>query len=299
MSLIAPPTDPDPDSARTAVVGLGERIEASSVEPHTHRRGQLLYAERGALTASTDAGSWVLPPHRALWIPGGHRHAFAVRRTADVRMLYVAPGVDGDLPWPGCVVVAVPPLLRELILATAEAPWIQAPDGPEARLARVLLDRLATIPQDLVHLPEPNAARARRLAALLHADPADQRSIQELAREAGASVRALERAFVRDTRLSVGAWRRQLRLVHAIEQLADGASVGDAAFSAGYLNPSSFIAAFRKALGGCGSCFCRSTYRPVARASKARIERSSNLLSLTSLDRHTSDRPFPTAVGKG
>ena len=121
MSLTTSQAGPDPDIADAALVGLSERIESGTVDPHTHRRGQLLYAERGSLTASTDAGAWVLPPHRALWIPAGHRHSFTVRRTADVRMLYVAPGVKGDIPWAGCVVVAVQPLLRELVLALGKA----------------------------------------------------------------------------------------------------------------------------------------------------------------------------------
>jgi AraC-like DNA-binding protein len=39
------------------------------------------------------------------------------------------------------------------------------------------------------------------------------------------------------------------RLIFALERIADGMSVGDAAFSVGFENPSSFIALFKRQFG--------------------------------------------------
>lgn len=49
--------------------------------------------------------------------------------------------------------------------------------------------------------------------------------------------------------MSFGAWRYRLRLLTAMEQLAYGASVTQAALEVGYESPSSFIAAFRSMFG--------------------------------------------------
>ena len=70
-----------------------------------------------------------------------------------------------------------------------------------------------------------------------------------IVRETGLSARTIERLFRHETGMSVGAWAKQLRLVLALEKLAAGQSVGDAAFEVGYSNPSNFIVDFRTAFG--------------------------------------------------
>lgn len=49
--------------------------------------------------------------------------------------------------------------------------------------------------------------------------------------------------------MSLGKWRQQLRLMHAMRHLAEGSKVTHAALEAGYSTPSAFISAFRKTLG--------------------------------------------------
>ncbi|HEY9216545.1 MAG TPA: helix-turn-helix domain-containing protein, partial [Phenylobacterium sp.] len=69
------------------------------------------------------------------------------------------------------------------------------------------------------------------------------------AREAAASLRTLQRMFLRQTGLTLEAWRTRARLQHGVVQLASGASVTAAAFDSGYASPSAFIAAFKAAFG--------------------------------------------------
>jgi AraC-like DNA-binding protein len=49
--------------------------------------------------------------------------------------------------------------------------------------------------------------------------------------------------------MTFGAWRQRLRLVRAVERLAEGAAVTDLALDLGYDSPSAFIAMFRRELG--------------------------------------------------
>ncbi len=239
----------DPDSANAPVIGLSERYLPGLVREHTHKRAQILFAVAGTLTVSTAAGSAVLPPNRALWIPGGTPHAHKVRKPVELRTLYL----DERTLWVerrSCVsVLQVPALLRELILAAVEAPWNYTEDSTYARLARVLCEQLKIVEQEPVHLPEPTDPRARRFSAFYYSNPAERRPVSKLSKISGVSQRTLERLFIAETGLSVGAWTQQLRLMFALEYIADGMTVGDAAFSVGFENPSSFIALFKLRFG--------------------------------------------------
>ena len=62
-------------------------------------------------------------------------------------------------------------------------------------------------------------------------------------------VRSLERRFRDETGLTPGAWRRQRRLLAAMERLAAGEPVKAVADSAGYASSSAFVAAFRETFG--------------------------------------------------
>ncbi len=239
----------DPDNATAPVIGLAERYEPGRVEEHSHRRAQVMFALEGALTILTSAGIWVLPPHRALLIPSRVPHSHVIRKPVELRTLYV----DETTGWiemrSDPAVLQISPLLRELVLAAVDAPWDYKAESTHGRLARVLCEQLAHIGHEPVHVPQPRETRARKLAALYDVNPAERRPLPELAREVGVSMRTLERLFQAETGQSVGAWVQQRRLIAALELMANGMAVGDAAYSVGFENPSSFIALFRRQFG--------------------------------------------------
>jgi AraC-like DNA-binding protein len=122
-------------------------------------------------------------------------------------------------------------------------------DGPEVRLARVMLDELAALEVAPLLLPVSTEPRLARLMARLVADPGSALGLKELARETGASERTLARLFARETGMSFIQWKMRLRLIASIERLARGATVTDVAANLGYATTSSFIYMFRKQLG--------------------------------------------------
>ena len=65
----------------------------------------------------------------------------------------------------------------------------------------------------------------------------------------GVSKRTLERLFNRETGMSFGRWRQQVRLLQALRRLAAGVPVTTAALDVGYESTSAFIDMFRRALG--------------------------------------------------
>jgi AraC-like DNA-binding protein len=95
----------------------------------------------------------------------------------------------------------------------------------------------------------PRSARLKEIAGALQRDPSDTRTLAAWARVTKESSRTLARAFRRETGLSFGAWRAQLRLMKALEMLALRKSVTDVALSLGYDSTSAFIHRFRRHLG--------------------------------------------------
>jgi len=89
-------------------------------------------------------------------------------------------------------------------------------------------------------------------------DPGKPSTLEELCRRCGGSKRTIQRAFIAETGMSFEKWRRQLRLMRALESLASGHKVTTAAIDAGYDSPSAFIAMFKKHFGATPSQYFRA-----------------------------------------
>ncbi|MGE0659410.1 MAG: helix-turn-helix transcriptional regulator [Reyranellaceae bacterium] len=231
------------------VTGLAsDYADGASTGWHRHRRAQLAFAVAGVMHVDTEQGSFVVPPQRALWLPAGLDHCIEMHGAVGMRTVYVAPAQAAKLP-AQCRVVAVTPLLRELVLEAVRAPRSYRPDSRAGRLAALLLDELHALPVLPLHLKLPEDARLRRVCEAILAEPALDLTLEELARTASASARTLARLFRRETGASFGQWRQQARLMAALRLLASGEKVTSVALDLGYDSPSAFTAMFRKALG--------------------------------------------------
>lgn len=218
------------------------------IPDHFHPEDQLVYASRGVMTVETFDGTWVVPPRRAVWIPAKTPHRIAMSGQVSMRTLYLRRGMAKSLPR-SCCVVNVSPLMQELILHACQYPRITRRSKAHAHLIDLMLDQLETVQAIPLQLSTPSDQRAMRVARILEREPADARSLLALCRQAGASKRTIERIFERETSLSLGKWRQQLRLLRSLQALAAGEKTTTAALEAGYSTPSAFIAMFRKALG--------------------------------------------------
>ncbi len=219
----------------------------AAIGVHRHDDHQIAYAGRGVVAVTTGAGSWVAPANRAVWIPAGTAHGH--RAHGEVRLHLVGlPAAGNPLGLDRPAVLAVEPLLRELILAYSGAGQVE--DGPaRARLRAVLLDRLRVSSQRPLYLPEPAGPVLKALCGILHADPADGRGLAELGRQVGASERTLSRLFRAELGMTFPQWRTQLRLYHALVLLAEDTPVTVVAHRCGWSSVSTFIGVFRRAFG--------------------------------------------------
>lgn len=212
---------------------------------HRHEEHQLTWVSSGVLVVECDDGTRVLPPSRALWIPGHVRHAVEPSGSAVMESLYVPP--DGcPVTWSAPTPIVVGPLLAALISHLGD-------DGLAAtarqRAVAVVYDLLRPATSGAIHAPLPREPRALSVAERLRTDPADRRSLDHWAESVHVSARTLARDFQRETGLTFGRWRRATRLQAALLLLADGEPVGRVAAQVGYDTASAFVAAFRRHTG--------------------------------------------------
>lgn len=236
------------DVPRPVVAYAYDYPPGTVIDRHAHPKVQLVHAIAGVMTVETDAGIWVVPPGRALWMPAGQDHAIRADGVLSMRSLYIAPDAASGLA-SDCRVVDVPPLVRELILASLAVPRLYDPDGADGRLIAVLLDRIADLPPAGLHLPLPHDNRLRPIVDAVADDPGDRRPLGDWAVRCGASERTLARLFLRETGMTFAAWRRRAALQRALAWLAEGRPVTAIAIDLGYDSTSAFIAMFKRALG--------------------------------------------------
>lgn len=238
----------DFDVDQIAAQAVSVRVDVSEtrteVAAHQHRKGQLVFALAGGVTCRIPDGMWMVPPHCAVWIPGGLKHSNIATANASLFFVYLEPGAT-KLP-KRCCTISISPLLREVIIALAEA---EHPSSADALLIKVLLAQLPRMPVQQLHLPMSSEPRLARIAAALSADPADRSTLGAWASRVAMSESSFGRLLIKETGLTFGRWRQQLHLMVAIRELSNGATVQQVSADLGYNSVAAFITMFRKALG--------------------------------------------------
>ncbi len=218
------------------------------VPEHAHGSDQLIYAISGLMEVSSDQNMWLIPPHFALWIPARTRHHIRMPGSVSMRTLYLRAGLAAGLK-PRCAVLHVTPLLRELIFEAVNAGQLRTRNRYECALRDLLLRQLQTASPMPTLITLPREARALAVAHAVLRNPAEPKTMAVLCFEVGVSVRTIERVFRHDVGASFESWRRQVRLMKAVELLVAGSSINELAYRVGYCQPSAFVEMFRRTFG--------------------------------------------------
>ena len=204
-----------------------------------------MYVSAGVVEMTTELGSWIAPPQRALWIPAGQWHEHVFHGPSRSHTVGFEPA-KAPLSTTGPAVLVVGSLLRELIVAYADG---QVDGTEERRLCGVLVDQLRRARQGSLHVPLSHNPVLAEACAIVLADLTASWSIATLGHQVGASARTLTRLFRAELTMSYPQWRTQARLAQAVRELAEGHSVTHVAASCGWSSPSAFIDAYRRNLG--------------------------------------------------
>jgi hypothetical protein len=171
-------------------VGADLVTKGMELAVHRHRKAQLLLMLRGIVTCEADQSVWIVPPHCAVWIPGGLPHSMTIAGNVELYCLFIEPDAAPALPQ-HCSTLSISPLLKNLLLHVSQMPELYDLEGADGRLAAVLLDQLAASPIEKLNFPMPINAKLRKIAAAMMADPADRATIGEWGRRVGVAERTL------------------------------------------------------------------------------------------------------------
>lgn len=246
--------EPDPLTDRvnvsSPVTALATNYPDGHVIPlHQHSHCQLVHAVSGVMTVTTAKGIWVIPPHRAVWVPAHIPHEISASGELLMRSLLIKPEHVPSKFTAECFVVSVSPLLKELILYAVTLPQAYNINSHEDRIIQVIIDLIACLEVEPTKVSIPSDRRLLSIYKMLLADPADNRSLVEWGMEVGATNRNLARLFRAELGLSFGQWRQQLRVIEAMKCLAMNEPVTTVSLKMGYTSTSAFIAVFKKYVG--------------------------------------------------
>lgn len=245
------------DIPRPLIVLGNDYPDGHVIPPHRHRRSQMLYGASGAIIVSTLQGNWVVPPQRAIWIPGGVDHQVIMLGAVSTRSVYLEPAATDGMP-DRCQVVGISSFMRNLLAEALDLPVDYDPDSRAGALMTLLQHEMRNMPVLPLSLPFPRhpalAARCRKF--LDH--PTPHETIEDWGQNLGISRRAFTRLFRRETGLSFVAWRQQACLFAALPRLVAGEPVTAIAIDLGYDNPASFTTMFKRALGASPTVYLRN-----------------------------------------
>jgi len=218
------------------------------VPEHAHGAGQIIYATRGVMEVSAGQSFWLIPPQFAIWIPAGTVHRIRMPVAVSMRTLYLRRRLAAQLR-ASCTVLHVTPLLRELILEAVRMGQLRTRNPLHQALRDLIVAQIDSASPVPASLTLPKDPRAQAVAQALLANQSHNPSLAALCAAAGASVRTIERLFRREVGADFATWRRQARLMKAVELLAGGSTIKNVAFETGYRRPSAFVALFRRTFG--------------------------------------------------
>ena len=215
-----------------------------------------------------------------------------------MRTLYLRRGLASQLP-NTCAVLHVTTLLRELIIEAVRIGKLRT----QNRVHRAIRDLIVHHVHDSSHLSIfvtlPSDSRALAVARTTMADQPARRSLSELCATAGVGVRTVQRAFRREVGLSFESWRRQARLMKAIELLVSGHSVKEVAYEAGYRRTSAFVEMFRHTMGTTPKMWTTTLNQTTGHAGRFSARSSGECLSHFQEDAPAEEQPHRNEADHG
>lgn len=217
----------------------------SVIHRHHHEYHQLIYVSTGVLAIHTEQGAWVASRDRAAWVPAATWHEHRAYGMTSVHTV----GFDAEaapLPDASPTIISVDRLLGELLVACTE-PGLPAAEA--GRIRSVLADRLRRAHVQPLTLPAARDPRLAHACELVEGDLRQPRPMAWLARAASASERTLTRLFRTEFGMTYPQWRTNVRVFHAMIQLAEGATVTETAHACGWATASAFVDTFTRTMG--------------------------------------------------
>ncbi|EXF56137.1 bacterial regulatory helix-turn-helix s, AraC family protein [Acinetobacter sp. 1294596] len=216
------------------------------VASHSSLWGDFNFSLDGILEIQTGKQTFLAPPNYALWLPPQTEHCSIAldHSVTHFICIRVHPSLCDQLPREVKTLSIRPFLLalvREILEQSSGAP------GPVySHLIQVLFDQLlqAKIYDD--YLPQSHHTVLLPVLQQLADPELFQYSLQTLLKRFSLSERQILRLSQQELGLSISEWRNRAKIIYAISQIRQGASIKRLAYELGYQHSSSFIAFFKR-----------------------------------------------------
>ena len=226
---------------------------------HHHDAHQIELAVRGVVEVETAAGHYLLPPQQAAWIPAGLEHETTINAAVRTVSVFFEPSLIPDAG-DRARILAVDPLLREMLARSTRWPVARVDDDPVAdRFFRTLADVVAEALHNEAPLRLPSSPHPVVAAAMAHTRAhLDTATAGSVSAAVNVSERTLRRLFHDEVHLSWRAYLQQARLLRAMSLLAvEHMTVLEVATAVGFDSVSAFNRAFLQRAGETPSSYRR------------------------------------------
>jgi AraC-like DNA-binding protein len=226
---------------------------------HFHDVHEIEYACRGMVEVKTEVGHYLLPPHQAAWIPAGLHHQTTLNADAQTLAVLFEPRL---VPMAGdrVRIIAVSPLLREMMLYSARWPISRSESGPEAdsffqALGYVVAEALDD--ERPLHLPVSNDPVVTAATDFTRAH-LDCVTLSDVTRAIGVSERTLRRIFSASLGMSWRSYLIRARVLRSMALLAKpDCSVLEVSLAVGFDDVGAFARSFARHCGETPSAYRR------------------------------------------
>ncbi len=243
QTLVTPQTVP---SAQVPVIAVVLDLPVLSFMPaHVHDHGRLIHSVDGTIGVVCAGQSWLLPPHRALWLPPGTVHEMTTRSAARMRSLDFAPRLGKVLPQEPFA-ISVSPLLRALIHRAVDIGTGYGDDRHHLALLKAIPHEILLSQRSHLAIPFTSDRRLVKVCRSLLAGQDLKQPLDYWAHSAGASRRTLERLFASETGMSFVQWRQKALMHLAIGKLVAGTSISQVCLDLDIQSTSAFHRMFRQ-----------------------------------------------------
>lgn len=218
---------------------------ALSIYPeHGHAWGEFVYAFNGVMEVNIEQMNYITPPPYGIWLPPHLNHSGLNRTSVSHATLYIHESLCEHLPQQAGILLSSP--LVTAILQHLKQHPMQETDPEYLRLLQVLLDQLHHAELIGSYLPHTEHPTLKQLLDFLHTCPADNSTLEDLAKRINMTERTLARLSLKELSMSLNEWRQRLKVMKAMSMLDEGRTVENIALDLGYANSSAFINMFKR-----------------------------------------------------
>ena len=268
------------DKLPNSIYCIHDYMGEDGIQPHQHRKDQLLYTEGGLVHVKVQGITYFLPARHYMWIPAGLEHSIHPGSKAVIMRNIYFPVKNDEFGKRASIYPVNDLLLQMLFFCNQWEGDILSSDETAHGFVSTLRAILPQLSQNQLQLalPIPTDKRLVQIIEYMAEHMHQSIVLPQLAQNYGFSERSLSRLFKNDIQMSFVQYHTIQRMLKALQLLLDHKmEIKEVAAAVGYNSIPTFSATFRKILGASPSTYAKSKDNF---EQKSRMAKFNNTLSI-------------------